>query len=62
MENSEAIISDEQLWRQAIEGDESAEAELVKKYSKVVKACARPYFLIGGDSEDLNQEGMLGLI
>ena len=25
-------------------------------------ACARPYFLAGGDSEDLLQEGMLGLL
>ena len=24
--------------------------------------CARPYFLIGGDSEDLIQEGMIGLL
>ncbi|MBR2521090.1 MAG: sigma-70 family RNA polymerase sigma factor [Oscillospiraceae bacterium] len=28
----------------------------------MVRACARPYFLAGGDSEDLIQEGMLGLL
>ena len=28
----------------------------------LVRSCARPYFLAGGDSEDLLQEGMFGLI
>ena len=28
----------------------------------MVRACARPLFLAGGDSEDLIQEGMLGLL
>ena len=55
-------ISDEELWRAAANGDSEAEELLVMKYNKVVKACARPYFLMGGDSEDLIQEGMLGLI
>jgi RNA polymerase sporulation-specific sigma factor len=27
-----------------------------------VRVCARPYFLAGGDSEDLIQEGMVGLL
>ena len=27
-----------------------------------VRACARPFFLAGGDSEDLIQEGMFGLL
>jgi len=27
-----------------------------------VRACARPYFLAGGDSEDVIQEGMVGLL
>ena len=27
-----------------------------------MRTCARPFFLIGGDSEDLTQEGMVGLI
>ena len=38
------------------------EEELVSKYTRLVRACARPYFLIGGDGEDLIQEGMLGLL
>ena len=30
--------------------------------TRLVRACARPLFLAGGDSEDLIQEGMLGLL
>ena len=32
------------------------------RYSGLVRSCARPLFLAGGDSEDLIQEGMFGLI
>jgi len=43
--------------------DETATEEtLVSEYAWLVRACARPYFLAGGDSEDLIQEGMLGLL
>jgi len=42
--------------------DPVAEEVLVSEYTRLVRACARPYFLAGGDSEDLIQEGMLGLI
>ena len=40
----------------------ATEEALVSEYAKLVRACARPYFLAGGDSEDLIQEGMLGLL
>jgi len=46
----------------ASSGDVKAEEELIYEYSRLVKICARPYFLAGGDSEDLIQEGMLGLL
>jgi len=42
--------------------DPAAEDALVSEYAWLVRACARPYFLAGGDSEDLIQEGMLGLL
>jgi len=42
--------------------DSAAEEALVSEYAWLVRACARPYFLAGGDSEDLIQEGMLGLL
>ena len=51
-----------ELARKAAAGDAEAEETLVSEYSRLVRACARPYFLAGGDSEDLIQEGMLGLL
>ena len=54
--------SDEALCLSAARGDPQAEAELVRRYSRLVRVCARPLFLAGGDSEDLTQEGMLGLL
>lgn len=55
-------LTDEQLAKKAAEGDSQAETELVQRYGRLVRACARPLFLAGGDSEDLIQEGMLGLL
>ena len=54
--------NDSVLWKRASCGDATAEEELVVRYSRLVRACARPYFLAGGDREDLIQEGMLGLL
>jgi len=54
--------SDEALCLGAAQGDSGAEAELVCRYGWLVRACARPLFLAGGDSEDLIQEGFLGLL
>ncbi len=54
--------TDEELARLAASGDRTAEELLVSRYHRVVRTCVRPYFLSGGDSEDLAQEGMFGLI
>ncbi len=54
--------SDESLCAQAAAGDRRAEETLVVRYNRLVRMCARPYFLAGGDSEDLIQEGMVGLL
>ena len=54
--------SDEELCTLAALGDPGAESELVCRYGRLVRACARPLFLAGGDGEDLIQEGMLGLL
>lgn len=54
--------SDETLCALAASGNREAEEVLVARYNRMVRTCARPYFLIGGDSEDLTQEGMVGLI
>ena len=37
--------------------DVAAEETLAERYAREVRMCTRPYFLIGGDSEDLIQEG-----
>lgn len=56
------LNNDETLCFLAISGDRIAEETLVMRYSRLVRICARPFFLIGGDSEDLIQEGMFGLL
>lgn len=55
-------IPDAELARMAKDGNRAAEEALVLRYGWLVRAGARPLFLMGGDSEDLVQEGMLGLI
>lgn len=54
--------SDEALCALVAKGCRDAEEELVKRYFRQVRICARPYFLAGGDSEDLIQEAMFGLL
>ena len=55
------ITSDEELVALAKNNDESATTELIGRYKNYVKKIVRPFFLAGGDSEDLLQEGMLGV-
>lgn len=55
-------MSDEQLQALARAGQSGSEDALAERYVRLVRCCARPYFLNGGDSEDLIQEGMLGLL
>ena len=55
-------LSDETLQALSASGNNEAEDLLIRRYTRVVKALARPFFLAGADSEDLIQEGMLGLL
>lgn len=55
-------LSDEILCRQAVGGNRLSEELLVTRYMRLARACARPYFLAGGDNEDLLQEAMFGLL
>ena len=57
-----SILSDQALQALAAAGDSDAEEALAERYVRSVRICARPLFLAGGDSEDLIQEGMLGLL
>lgn len=53
-------LSDEELAVLA-RTDEGALEFLLEKYKQAVKSTARQYFLVGGDEEDLIQEGTIGL-
>jgi len=55
-------VSDEALQALAMDGDVRAEEALVQRFGRLVWQSARPLFLVGGDSEDLTQEGMMGLL
>ena len=55
-------LSDNELIALARSGSRAAEEQLALRYSRLVKICSRPFFLVGGDGEDLIQEGMLGLL
>ena len=55
-------MTDEELLALASAGDLQAEETMIRRYSRVVRTLARPFFLTGGDQEDLLQEGMLGLL
>ncbi|MCL2587918.1 MAG: sigma-70 family RNA polymerase sigma factor [Oscillospiraceae bacterium] len=55
-------LSDEALQNLAALGNAQAEEILVQRFGRLVKVSVRPLFLAGGDSEDLIQEGMLGIV
>ena len=55
-------IQDVELCRLANSGCEEAVDVLLTRHRSLVRSCIRPYFLVGGDREDLLQEGMLGLL
>ena len=57
-----SALSDDELVGLFRSGDGVAGSELAVRYRPLVKRCTRPYFLVGGDSEDLLQEGMIGLV
>ena len=55
-------LSDEQLLVLSRAGSSEAEDLLARRYTFLVRKCSRPFYLRGGDAEDLMQEGMLGLL
>ena len=54
-------LEDLQLVMRARNGDGAALDVLIKRYTGFVRLKASSYFLAGGDSEDLIQEGLIGL-
>src|SRR5437867_7309827 len=54
-------LEDLQLVMRARSGDDAARDSLIRRYSGFVRMKASSYFLAGGESEDLIQEGLIGL-
>lgn len=54
-------LSDEQLLARNAAGDVYATEVLITRYKNLVRKNAHALYLIGGDREDLIQEGMIGL-
>ena len=56
-----SLYTDEQLIRCLREGNDHIMDYLLKKYKPLVRKKANALYLIGGETEDLIQEGMIGL-
>ena len=59
--NNYNILTDEEMVKMAQEGSVTAEEYLIKKYKDLVKKKSSTYFIMGGDREDVIQEGMIGI-
>ena len=60
-QKAERELQDLQLVMRARNGDGGALDALIRRYTGFVRLKASSYFLAGGDSEDLVQEGLIGL-
>ena len=60
-QNVQRELEDLQLVLRAGNGDIAARDALIRRYTSFVRMKASSYFLAGGDSEDLVQEGLIGL-
>lgn len=60
-EKEQVRKTDEELVKLAQKEDKSAMEELCVRHLGLVRKCARRFFLLGGETEDLIQEGMMGL-
>ncbi|MEG1459210.1 MAG: RNA polymerase sporulation sigma factor SigH [Acetivibrio sp.] len=54
-------LTDEEIIEKIQQGDKEALDYLLENYKNLVRKKARKLFLIGGDRDDLIQEGMIGL-
>jgi len=60
-QRAERELEDLQLVIRARNGDDHSMDALIRRYTGFVRLKASSYFLAGGDSEDLIQEGLIGL-
>jgi RNA polymerase sporulation-specific sigma factor len=61
MKKDYAAYSEEMLCKLAGDGDDVALNRIFRDYRDIIKSKANLYFLVGGDKDDLVQEGMIGL-
>lgn len=54
-------LSDKELIHLIRNDDKSAQEYIISRYKSLVKIVARAYFILGGDKDDIIQEGMIGL-
>lgn len=54
-------LTDEQLVKKYQDGDQAILNYICEKYKPLVLKNSKKYFLVGGENEDLIQEGMIGL-
>jgi len=54
-------LSDVELVARFHQGDAEAVHVLLQRYRRFARAKARGYFLVGADTDDIEQEGMIGL-
>lgn len=59
--NNYEKMTDEQLVQLAREGDNKVVDYIMEKYKNFVKNKAHAMYILGGDTDDLIQEGMIGL-
>ncbi len=55
-------FTDEQLIEMHKKGDHTVFEIIYARYKNMIRSLARGLFLVGGDNEDLMQEGVLGLL
>ena len=61
MSKNYRLMTDEVLAGLAQAGDREAEDILIRRYVEMIRGKAYLYFIVGADSEDVIQEGMIGL-
>ena len=61
MEKEYGNCSDEELILRLRDGEEAITDYIMDKYKNMVRSKAKSMYILGGDSEDLIQEGMIGL-
>src|SRR5688572_1847753 len=59
--NPLAEYEDDELVARFQDGDGEALNVLLERYRRFARAKARGYFIVGGDADDIEQEGMIGL-